>query len=143
MPKRLQIQKRQVAPHTPNIGGGHGGHSKIMPIEECYCGDHVLIWQLQGKIGETRCYRMGGCFIMNSLEPIAGMDRLAYHMSISHPKHYPTWDMVAAARYALIPNEITMVMVLPPREEYVNIHEFCFQLWCAEGAYFKMLNGEG
>lgn len=51
-----------------------------------------------------------------------------WHLSISHPHRYPNWDVIADARYSLIPNEVTMVMFLPPREEYVNIHKNCFHL---------------
>lgn len=43
-----------------------------------------------------------------------------FHLSISHPYRYPKWDEISAARYDLLPNEVTMMMYLPPREEYVK-----------------------
>ncbi len=60
-----------------------------------------------------------------------------WHLSISHrtndhpprPGRYPTWDEITSARYLFVPNKVTMVMFLPPREEYVNVHETCFHLW--------------
>jgi hypothetical protein len=51
-----------------------------------------------------------------------------WHLSISHPMRYPKWDEISDARYSLIPNEVTMYMYLPPREEYVNFHKNCFHL---------------
>lgn len=128
--------------HSPSVGKGRGSHSKLAPLEEVPCGDQILIWQLQGRLGETRCYRMGGCFVMNSLEPVTGLARMGYHMSMSHPKRYPTWDEIAKARYELIPNEVEMVMVLPPKERYINIHEYCLQLWDLEAAFLRWKNGD-
>ena len=51
-----------------------------------------------------------------------------WHLSISHPHRYPDWDTIANARYALIPDDVTMMMYLPPQAEYVNIHNNCFHL---------------
>lgn len=54
---------------------------------------------------------------------------LLWHLSISHPERYPTWDEVADARYELVPAEVTMAMLLPPPEQYLNEHPYCFHLW--------------
>ena len=51
-----------------------------------------------------------------------------WHLSISHPHRYPDWDTIADARYALVPDELTMMMYLPPSAEYVNVHRNCFHL---------------
>jgi hypothetical protein len=51
-----------------------------------------------------------------------------YHLSISHPHRYPKWDEIKSARYDLIPNDVTMMMYLPRREDYVNVHPNCFHL---------------
>ena len=51
-----------------------------------------------------------------------------WHLSISAPHRYPKWDEITDARYSLIPNEVTMYMYLPPKEEYVNVHPNCFHL---------------
>lgn len=64
-----------------------------------------------------------------------------WHLSISHrtnelrprPGRYPTWDEITDARYQFCPNEATMAMLLPPREEYVNLHETTFHLWEVPG----------
>lgn len=52
-----------------------------------------------------------------------------WHVSVSHPKRYPTWDEMASARERFTPDEVTMAMLLPPRGEYVNLHSTCLHLW--------------
>jgi hypothetical protein len=89
--------------------------------------------------GTHRAYRAAsGCGVLVGLEPAraapagvwlpAGASDL-WHLSISHPVRYPTWDEVADARYELVPDDVTMAMLLPPRDEYVNVHEHVFHLW--------------
>lgn len=58
----------------------------------------------------------------------AGKEYGRWHMSIAHPKRYPTWDEIRDARYMTIPNEVFMAMHLPPKQEYVNVHQNCFHL---------------
>jgi hypothetical protein len=70
-------------------------------------------------------YRMGRLTIFVGRLPISG----EYHLSISHPTRYPTWDEIAEARYKLIPDECTMGLLLPARGRYVNIHHNCFHLY--------------
>lgn len=56
-------------------------------------------------------------------------------MSISHrlslvspftgkpvPGRLPTWEEIHDARYDLVPDDVTMAMILPPAVEYVNLH---------------------
>ena len=60
-----------------------------------------------------------------------------WHLSISHrtneehpqPARYPTWEEIKDARYQFVPDGLTMAMLLPPKAEYVNVHETCFHLW--------------
>lgn len=54
---------------------------------------------------------------------------LLWHMSISHPERYPTWDEIADARYELTPTDVTMAMILPVPDLYLNLHPYCFHLW--------------
>jgi hypothetical protein len=71
----------------------------------------------------SRAYMMSGCRI------ICSRQRAGWHLTISRPDRLPSWEDVRDARYALIPDEAVMVMMLPPRGEYVNVHEFCLQLY--------------
>jgi len=71
----------------------------------------------------ARAFRLGECLVF------VGHSADGWHMSISHPSRYPTWDEIKEARYSLLPKNITVAMLLPPPDEYVNIHENCFHLW--------------
>ncbi|NPV81906.1 MAG: hypothetical protein HPY52_16870 [Firmicutes bacterium] len=74
----------------------------------------------------AQAYRYGPCLV------IVGKSEDGWHMSISHPDRYPTWDEIRDARYQFMPHDITVAMLLPPPEEYINIHENCFHLWQIE-----------
>lgn len=69
------------------------------------------------------------------LTVMCGREPAGFHLSISHrtnnlkPGRYPTWDEIIDARYRFCPPEATMAMLLPPKAEYVNLHETCFHLW--------------
>lgn len=63
------------------------------------------------------------------LTVLVGPEPPGFHMSISHPGRYPTWDEIREARYEFCPPAATMAMLLPPLEEYVNVHENTFHLW--------------
>ena len=69
------------------------------------------------------------------LEVFISIDDGALHMSICHktmtnqPGRYPAWNEIYDARYLLCPKDKTMVMFLPPPDEYVNIHSTTFHLW--------------
>lgn len=60
------------------------------------------------------------------------------HMSISHrrnsrsgpvPGRNPRWEEIKEARYRFCPPDVTMAMLLPPKDQYVNVHETTFHLW--------------
>lgn len=52
-----------------------------------------------------------------------------WHLSIAHPSRYPTWDEIKEARYRFVPDEVYMMMPLPPSKVYLNVHQNCFHLW--------------
>lgn len=69
------------------------------------------------------------------LRAIVAEEPLGWHLSVSHTAHnprrpprYPTWDELADARYALLPDDIDVVMHLPPATEYVAVHDTTFHL---------------
>lgn len=89
--------------------------------------------------GAHRAFRTAsGCTVFVAREP-ARVNRtplalpesalLLWHLSIAHRHRYPGWDEIADVRYALVPEDVTMALLLPPPGEYVNRHEFCFHLW--------------
>lgn len=68
-------------------------------------------------------YRDGECRILVSI------DDGRWHLSITHPTRYPTWDEIKKARYDYCPDDVEMAHILPPLEYYVNVHPNCFHLW--------------
>jgi len=68
-------------------------------------------------------------FSEGSLKIIISEDAGRLHLSVSHPLRYPTWDEIKEIRYKYLPNEKTFGILLPPKEEYVNVHPNCFHLW--------------
>ena len=83
-------------------------------------------------------WTMGECTVMLAREPHVGFGSGSYgwHLSISHPSRYPTWDEIKMARYSLPAiAEVTMAQVLGPVAdgEWVNIAENCFH-WYEIGA---------
>lgn len=89
--------------------------------------------------GWVRCYQTeSGCSVICGHEPArANPTGLAlpesalrlWHLSLAHPERYPTWDEIADVRYKLIPDDVTMALLLPPPDEYLNVHEFCLHCW--------------
>lgn len=89
--------------------------------------------------GHHRAYRTAsGCSVICAHEPakaapggiwLPPTELLLWHLSIAHQHRYPTWDEIADVRYELVPEDVTMAMLLPPADEYVNEHEHCFHLW--------------
>ena len=65
-------------------------------------------------------------------EPCGPKGELRWHLSISHHHRNPTWEEIRDLRYQLIPNEVMMAMFLPPMEEYINEHRYCFHLYECE-----------
>lgn len=73
----------------------------------------------------TRRFRYLECTVLVSRDPYTD----EWHLSISHVDRDPSWEEISGARYQFIPDEVTMVQVLPPRADYTNLHEHCFHLW--------------
>jgi hypothetical protein len=71
----------------------------------------------------TRAFRMGPCSVLVSRQANG------WHLSIARKDRLPSWEEARDARYALVPDEATMALLLPPRADYVNVHEFCLQMY--------------
>ena len=96
----------------------------------------VRMNQMHGT--HTRAYRMGECTVFAGIEPIDFRTSFVvvrptarrWHLSIAHPRRYPTWDELAEAREQLLPNDLAFALMFPASwDEYVNTHPNCFHLW--------------
>lgn len=84
--------------------------------------------QLPGVMQIVKRYTKGECRVLVSLEPRSkGPPKM--HLSISCASRYPTWEEIKDARYSLLPMGLTFAQILPPLNEFVNVHPNCFHLW--------------
>lgn len=73
----------------------------------------------------TKMYRSNkGCSII-----VSNNENGRWHLSIAHLLRYPKWDEIKDARYKFIPDNIHVVMALPPKKFYINTHKNAFHLW--------------
>ena len=63
------------------------------------------------------------------LTALRSKDDGLWHLSVSHSSRLPSWDEIADARYRFIADRARMAMLLPPRAEWVNVHERTLHLW--------------
>ena len=89
-----------------------------------------MSWEYLGNPGLPPDCHDARCFGNGDLRAFVSRDgdEKFWHLSIAHPSRYPTWDEIKKARYELMPDEITVGMILPPKSEYVNIDSNCFHL---------------
>jgi hypothetical protein len=64
-----------------------------------------------------------------ALRALRSNDDGRWHISVSRPNRYPSWDELADARYDLGPLDVEMAMILPPPSRYVNINKWVFHVW--------------
>src|SRR5207244_3488708 len=83
----------------------------------------------QGARG-VEFWQAGECRVILAREPVGTSGELyRWHLSISHPSRYPTWDEIKDVRYRLpsLANVGMMVQMLPSMEairgQWTNIHD--------------------
>jgi hypothetical protein len=83
------------------------------------------------RLAEAQHWRMGNLKIVTVQEPAGKDGRFLWHLSMSHKNRHPTWDEIKAARYWLLPLDITVGMLLPPPDQYTNVpqQDHVFHLW--------------
>lgn len=89
----------------------------------------TLPWiELQQVVPYCRTFAYNGLRVFVGREPLGPGGAGRWHLSIAREDRYPTWDEIKAARYDLLPDDVTVALLLPPQSEYVNIHNNCFHL---------------
>jgi hypothetical protein len=129
MSKRRSKRKKPLTPARARVAGnglgrGHGNTTGAMPPIEPMLNATIALHNSGGVQPGTVAYQMGDCAIFVS-PPTNGV---GWHMSVSRQDRLPTWDEIAHARYTLVPDEVTMAAILPPKGEYINVHNFCMQV---------------
>lgn len=70
-----------------------------------------------------------GRFIIGQCRILVTKDFGKWHLSISREDRSPSYDEIKEARYALLPDDITMAQIFPPKKEFVNFHPYCHHLF--------------
>jgi len=81
------------------------------------------VLQIPSPVPNTEAYIWGECRV------IVGREANRWHLSISCADRYPTWEEIRDARYRFLPNQIMAGILLPPKEQYVNVHQNTFHVW--------------
>jgi hypothetical protein len=50
------------------------------------------------------------------------------HASVARPDRYPSWDEITEIKERFLGDKDCM-MVIPKKEDYVNLHNNCFHVW--------------
>jgi hypothetical protein len=85
------------------------------------------VFDLPLKAGSAKVFQKGPCKVLISQEDHDG--KVRWHLSISCKDRYPGWEEIKDARYSLLPLGLTFAQILPPLNNYINIHPNCFHLW--------------
>jgi hypothetical protein len=124
MSKRRRLRPNRPPSFTEN---------KPLPLAEFPPPPELARVLVPGVNDYLRTYRLGECNI------IVTKEYGEFHMSIANRNRLPTWREVSEARYRVLPDNVTMAMLLPPMSEYLNVHEFCLQL--VQIAIVEMVGG--
>ncbi len=69
-----------------------------------------------------------GIHVIESIDKTPKWGKLK-HVSISKEYDYPCWDEILDIKLELFGDQKDAVMIIPKKENYVNIHKNCFHLW--------------
>lgn len=117
------VNKTQGLPRkraAMQYGKGHGGISDLPAIVEITHTSRARAMHSSFPPhfrAAVRTYLLGRCLI--TVTPPMATD--GWILSIDHPDRYPTWDEIAKARYELMPADALVGMMLPPKEQFINI----------------------
>ena len=74
-----------------------------------------------------------GTYKLNGCNVIVSKDAGLWHLSISRKNRLPSYDDLKEARYRFMPDikpDIKyVVQIFPPKQDFVNLHEYCLHLW--------------
>lgn len=69
-----------------------------------------------------------GIFKYKGMSLIIAIENGKWHLSVS-AKFPLGYQQLKDVRYKFLPNNIQVAQIFPPREEFVNVHEYCWHLW--------------
>lgn len=91
-----------------------------MKLRQLVCPEHIK----NGRAFEGK----NGIIIIASVDKHPDFGEIL-HVSISKENEYPTWSDIIETKLHFFGDRKDVMMVIPKREDYVNIHNNCFHLW--------------
>lgn len=93
----------------------------------------MRLQEIECSVPNAKAYRNNvGLQIIISIDDTPKWGKLK-HVSISREDMYPAWDEILRVKEHFF-GDIDCMMMLPKKEDYVNIHSYCFHIWqCPEG----------
>lgn len=91
-----------------------------------------MLFLLQGRRRAWRVYYKGGVFVILSLDEMYKGEKWD-HILIARIDREPSWAEIKEVRYSFFPDDVEVFQILPPKNEYVNVFEYCFHLWHKQG----------
>lgn len=79
-------------------------------------------------------FKFMGCVVIISKD--AGL----WHMSMSRKDRLPNYDEMKTARYQFFPDLDYMIQIFPPKQDFVNVYQFCLHLWEPKDLVYSELN---
>ena len=68
-----------------------------------------------------------GFFNYKGKEIFINIENGKWHLSVS-AKHTLGYYEIKEIRYKFMPDDMHVAQIFPPRDEFVNLHEYCFHL---------------
>lgn len=88
---------------------------------------------MTGRIKEVPCeHPQMRSYRLRTLRILESYDKGCHHLSVSHPSRVPTWQEMEKIYKELGKDNPQMAMILPPKEQYVNVHDNCLHLFAIE-----------
>ncbi len=81
----------------------------------------------EGSIWVKAFANTEGLCAMYSLDQTGKHGNL-HHLSVSRREKYPEWDEIREAKEEIM-GDMDVMMILPKKANYVNVHTNCFHLW--------------
>lgn len=60
------------------------------------------------------------------------------HVSVSTDKRCPTWEEMSKIKDLFWRDDETVIQFHPPKDQHVNIHNYCLHLWRRVGAEIEL-----
>ena len=86
----------------------------------------------EGRVASDESYGNNGAFKIKNLNIIASDGYGWEHVSISLPHRAPKWNEMCRVKEMFWDDTDTVVQFHPPKNDYVNNHNYCLHLWCYE-----------